>query len=371
MQKFADHGITSKQYFKIIREVTQDGWGRFTQDGLSLYLDQAMETGSLTEAQAEVVWESMQWGKSLSEGIRVAKSKASAMKHLKESGIRKRAYKKALSKADENDDNSISQQEMYSFLESSGYSQDVKDAFWAAQGWTKPMEDVGHEILISDMKAAAFAEDTAAFNEALSEYSRTAKAKTAYSAVKSFVRKAYMGDDLSGGEYAIVGESEVTDVQARRMLHYYAGMSVDDAVETVSKWKAERAFVQEHGDEYDQYGLTVSQAQFYYSAAKSKVSLEKYSGQVEDYGMDRVKAFYGTNGWADTGLSIEQYDSYATSAAKCKGTDNDGDGKTDAYSVMYQKFAIINALPVSKAIKDAICRKEGWADRNIATAPWH
>ena len=130
-------------------------------------------------------------------------------------------------------------------------------------------------------------------------------------------------------------------------------------------------FVREHGDEYEQYGLTVAQAQFYYSTAKGKVSLERYSAQVDNYGIDRVKAFYGMNGWAQTGLTIEQYDSYATAAAKCKGTDNDGDGKTDAYSVMYQKFAVINALPVSNAIKDAICQKEGWAERNIAKAPWH
>ena len=92
---------------------------------------------------------------------------------------------------------------------------------------------------------------------------------------------------------------------------------------------------------------------------------------MEKYGYDRIKAYYGADGWGSTGLSIEQYDTYATKAAECKGTDNDGDGETDANSVKNQVLLVINALPVSSAVKDAIYRKRGWSERNLTKAPWH
>lgn len=367
---FQELGITQKQYNKIIDEANSNGNGSITQDELGSYLAQAVENGSLTDPQAEAIWRSMNWDKSFSEAMRAVKNKAAAMETLEKAGFSEKDYDRFLSEADTDRDDSVSQAEMYAYLKDSELPRDAKSAVWAAQGWTKSMDDVAREALTAEMKAAAFAGDSAAFNAALSEYTRTKRAKDAYSAVKSFVRKVYMGADLSDSEYSIVGGSTLTEEQARRMLHNYAGLSVNDAVDTVSKWKAERDFVQKHGDEYEQYGLSVAQAQFYYSEVKGKVRLETFSAQVDNYGIDRVKAFYGTNGWEQTGLSIDLYDRYATAAAKCKGTDNDRDGKTDAYSVMYQKFTVIDALPVSNAIKDAICRKEGWADRNIAKAPW-
>ena len=370
MLMLQEQGITKEQYFKIYDEANSNGNGSLAQDELGSYLAQAVETGSLTEPQAEAIWKSMGWDKSFAVAMRVAKNKAAAMDQLAKAGISDEDYERIISEADSNGDESVSQAELYAYLKDSEFSQDVKSALWEAQGWTKSMDDVAREALTDEIKAAAFSGDSAAFKAAFSEYTKTKKAKDAYSAVKGFVRKVYMGGDLSDSEYTIVGETTLTDEQARRMLHNYAGLSVNDAVDTVSKWKAERDFVQKHGEEYEQYGLTVAQAQFYFSEAKGKVTLERFSAQIDSYGMDRVKAFYGSKGWAQTGLTIDQYDKYATAAAKCKGTDNDRNGETDAYSVMYQKFTIIDALPVSNAIKDAICRKEGWAERNIAKAPW-
>ena len=371
MMVFRELGISKHRYIEILEKANGNKKDSISQNELGSYLMKAVESESLTEPQAEAIWNSMGWDKSFNEGMRAAKRTAVAMEQLRETGISQKDYERFLSEADNNGDESVSQKEMYAYLKKSSFSQDVKEAIWESRGWTKSMEDTAREVLTLDMKGAAFAGDAAAFKEALSEYTKMGKAKDAYSSVKSFVRKVYMGGDLSEGEYAIVGDTDITDEQARRMLRYFADMSVNDAVETVSRWKTEREFVLAHGDEYEQYGLTVAQAQFYYNTAKGKVRLESYAAQVDNYGMDRVKAFYKTNGWAQTGLTIEQYDNYATAAAMCKGTDKDGDGMTDAYSVMYQKFAIIDAMPVSYAIKDEICRKEGWAERNIAKAPWH
>lgn len=371
MMVFRELGISKHRYIEILEKANGNKKDSISQNELGSYLMKAVETGRLTEPQAEAIWNSMGWDKSFNAGMRAAKKTAVAMEQLRASGISEKDYERFLSEADNNGDENVSQKEMYAYLKESGFPRDVKETIWESRGWTKSMEDTAREVLTSDIKAAAFAGDTSAFKAALSEYTRTMKEKEAYRAVKSFVRKVYMGEDLSDSEFDIVGDTNLTDEKARRMLRYYAGMSVDDAVETVSEWKEEREFILKHGDEYEQYGLTLAQAKFYYSEVKGKVRLESYSTQVDNYGMDRVKAFYKTNGWAQTGLTIEQYDNYATAAAKCKGTDKDGDGMTDAYSVMYQKFAIIDAMPVSYAIKDEICRKEGWAERNIAKAPWH
>lgn len=373
-------GISKSKFIYILNKANSNGNDDSTlsQDELGTYLLQATESGELSEAQSEAIWDAaklgMKWDKSFKNGMRAARKRAAAMEQLREAGISEKDYDRMLSEADASGDDKVSQTEMYDYLKEADLSRDEKTAMWESRGWDKSMEDVARESMKKRMKAAAFTGDTAAFNAALTEYTNTGKkAKEAYSAVKSFVRKVYMGDDLTEDEYDIVDEMELSDTDARKILHAFADLSVDESVETVSKWRTEKEFVQKHGDEYEQYDLTVAQAQYYYSTVKGKADLERFSAQVDTYGIDRVKAFYGTTGpgWAQTGLTIEQYDSYATAAAKCKGTDSDGDGKTDAYSVMYQKFAVINALPVSNAVKDAICQKEGWAERNIAKAPWH
>ena len=308
MLRFRELGISRHRYVEILEKANSGSKkDSLSQNDLGSYLMRAVETGRLSEPQAEVIWDSMGWDKSFNAGMMAAKKIADAKERLRENGIYEKDYERILSDADADGDENVSQREMYAYLKDSSFSHDEKEAIWESQGWKKSMEDTAREVLTLDMKAAAFAGDTATFNAALSEFTRTMKAKEAYRAVKSFVRKVYMGDDLSDSEFDIVGDMNLTDEKARRMLRYYSGMSVDDAVETVSEWKEERKFILKYGDEYEQYGLTVAQAKFYYSEVKGKARLESYSEQVDNYGIDRVKAFYKTNGWMQTGLSIEQY----------------------------------------------------------------
>ncbi len=260
----------------------------------------------------------------------------------------------------------FSEEEAISKLVETGEAKNADAAYWIVRGWAG-------EDKYTEIKTAAFAGDGTAFKSEMQQLTaHGVKEKDVYSAIKSTIKKAYLGEDLDESEARIVGDTQLTDEQARRMLKAYAGMSVDDSVKLVADWRSAKTFVQKHGDEYEKYGLSMAQAQFYYSDAKSgSLSIERYAEQVEKYGYDRIKAYYGADGWGSTGLSIEQYDTYATKAAECKGTDNDGDGETDANSVKNQVLLVINALPVSSAVKDAIYRKRGWSERNLTKAPWH
>ena len=258
----------------------------------------------------------------------------------------------------------MSEEEAIEKLVETGEAKNQDAAYWTVRGWDG-------EDKYSEIKAAAFAGDSETFKAEMQQANEHGiKEKTVYSSIRTLIKKVYMGEELEEGDLKIVGDTTLTDEQARRMLRSYGGLSVDDAVKTVNGWKETRTFVQQHGGEYEQYGLTVAQAQYYYSTAKGSVRLQDYAEQVEKYGMDRVKAYYGADGWGKTGLSIAQYDTYATKAAACKGTDANGDGKTDSGSKKAQVMQVINSLPVSNAVKDALYIKNGWSERTINEAPW-
>lgn len=258
----------------------------------------------------------------------------------------------------------MSEEEAIEKLVESGEAKNQDAAYWTVRGWNG-------EDKYSEIKAAAFTGDSETFKAEMQQANEHGiKEKTVYSSIRTLIKKVYMGEELEEGDLKIVGDTTLTDEQARRMLRSYGGLSVDDAVKTVNSWKETRTFVQQHGGEYEQYGLTVAQAQYYYSTAKGSARLQDYAEQVEKYGMDRVKAYYGADGWGKTGLSIVQYDTYATKAAACKGTDANGDGKTDSGSKKAQVMQVINSLPVSNAVKDALYIKNGWSERTINEAPW-
>lgn len=245
---------------------------------------------------------------------------------------------------------------------------DDNEAYLTVKGW-----ETGDSGKYIAAQRAAFAGDQTAFKAEMQDLaSHGVKEKDVRSAVKGFVRDAFMGKELSEEQSEIVGDHQLTEAEARKMLHYYAGLSVDDANKAVAEWKEDMRIAEKYGAEYEKYDLTTAQAKYFYEGdAKGKVSLSEYANQIEIYGMDRMKAYYGTDGWRQTGLTMDQYDKYATEAAKCKGVDNDGDGKADANSVKSQKLVIINSLPVSPAVKDAIYRKNNWAESGLKNTPWH
>jgi hypothetical protein len=64
------------------------------------------------------------------------------------------------------------------------------------------------------------------------------------------------------------------------------------------------------------------------------------------------------------------YYDYSKQRAKCKGTDSNGDGKTDSGSVKAEVMRVINALPITRAQKDALYYLNGWSKSTIYEAPW-
>lgn len=263
------------------------------------------------------------------------------------------------------DNGFISNDEAISLLKDSGMSEN--DAYYAVREW-----ETGEQSKYTSIKRAAFDGDQTAYGEAFTELTEHGfKEKVVNSTVKSFIKNVYFGNDLSAEEEKIVGDTELTDDQVRKMLTNYAGLTDKEAQETVADWRETRSFIQQHGAEYEEYGLSLAQAKFYYGNAKNSVTIGEYSEQVDEYGLDRVKNYYGTDGWKQTGLTIEQYDYYATRRSQCKGTDKDHDGKTDSGSVKSEVLIVINSLPVSNSVKDAIYIKNGWTEKKLNETPWH
>ena len=92
---------------------------------------------------------------------------------------------------------------------------------------------------------------------------------------------------------------------------------------------------------------------------------------------DRVDAYYdkrpegGGKSAYEAGISVETYDDYRNRSAKAKGTDKDGDGKTDSGSKKAEILRIIDSLDLSRSQKDALYYINGWAASTIYEAPWH
>jgi hypothetical protein len=86
----------------------------------------------------------------------------------------------------------------------------------------------------------------------------------------------------------------------------------------------------------------------------SEEAVTKYYEDVEPYG-----------------IGIDVYYDYSKQKSKCKGTDNNGDGKTDSGSKKAEILQVIDSLPISRSQKDVLYYLNGWSARTIYEAPWH
>jgi hypothetical protein len=127
-------------------------------------------------------------------------------------------------------------------------------------------------------------------------------------------------------------EGHLSDREAENMLTQYAGKSEEDAANKVQYW----AFKQEYPD----YDLTEEAVTKYYSDVKP------------------------------SGIGIKVYYDYSKGRAKCKGTDTDGDGKTDSGSVKREVLMVIHSLPISASQKDVLYFLNGWSAKTLYEAPW-
>jgi hypothetical protein len=127
-------------------------------------------------------------------------------------------------------------------------------------------------------------------------------------------------------------EGHLSDREAENMLVKYAGKSEKDAANKVQYW--------EFKQEYPDYDL-------------SEEVVTKYYSDVEP-----------------SGISIKVYYDYSTQRSKCKGTDSNGDGKTDSGSVKREVLRVIHSMPISNSQKDVLYFLNGWSASTIHEAPW-
>ncbi len=129
-------------------------------------------------------------------------------------------------------------------------------------------------------------------------------------------------------------EGNLSESEAQRMLVNYGEKTEEEATSKVQYWE----FKQEYPD-YDDL---------------SEEAVAKYYEKVEPYG-----------------ITVDVYYDYSKQRSKCKGTDNNGDGKTDSGSVKAEVLWVIHSLPLTYAQKDALYYLNGWSAKTIYEAPWH
>lgn len=105
--------------------------------------------------------------------------------------------------------------------------------------------------------------------------------------------------------------------------------------------------------------------------AFSKVQYWEFRKQYPDYDLSEEAVTKYYNDVEPSGIGIDVYYDYSKQRSKCKGTDSDGDGKTDSGSVKTEVLQVINSLPITSTQKDALYYLNGWAASTIWQAPWH
>ena len=121
--------------------------------------------------------------------------------------------------------------------------------------------------------------------------------------------------------------------EAKNMLVNYGGKSEEDASSKVQYWDFKKR--------YPDYDL-------------SEEAVNKYYAEVEP-----------------SGINIDTYYDYSKQRSKAKGTDANGDGKTDSGSVKKEVLYIIDSLPITYKQKDVLYYLNGWSASTIWEAPWH
>ena len=72
-----------------------------------------------------------------------------------------------------------------------------------------------------------------------------------------------------------------------------------------------------------------------------------------------------------TGLPEANFEQYLIKKQACKGVDKDGDGRAENGTKKAQVMAVIDALPVSNEVKDALYFAEDYKASTLYEAPWH
>lgn len=206
-------------------------------------------------------------------------------------------------------------------LMKTGEVEDSDEAYWLVKQW-----ETGHGKYEA-LKDAIKANDTAAFNSAMSELTANGvEEKTARSEAASIIGDLFNDTDDEA--------ASINAAQATSMLQRYGGKDSDEATDTVNLWKF-------------------------------KAGDKKY----KDISIPAVKKY--NEYCVGVGISKDMYFDAWSTINDIHGEDYDGDGKNDAYSAMDKKLSYIDSLGISDEQKTALALANGISETQINNrAPW-
>ena len=130
-----------------------------------------------------------------------------------------------------------------------------------------------------------------------------------------------------------VSDGTVSRAAAKQLLTRYAGVEEEDVEATLNAW--------DYMDRHPDTELDVKEISQFYTKYK------------------------------ETGLPEANFEQYLIKKQACKGVDKDGDGRAENGTKKAQVMAVIDALPVSSEVKDALYFAEDYKASTLYEAPWH
>lgn len=151
--------------------------------------------------------------------------------------------------------------------------------------------------------------------------------------LKAGIKEDTLEDSVKKRIKQDVSDGTVSRTEAKQLLTRYAGVEEEDVETTLNAW--------DYMDRHPDTELDVKEISQFYT---------KYKG---------------------TGLPEANFEQYLIKKQACKGVDKDGDGRAESGTKKAQVMAVIDALPVSNEVKDALYFAEDYKASTLYEAPWH
>ena len=180
-------------------------------------------------------------------------------------------------------------------------------------------------------------------------------------------------------------EVRITKQEAADLLRKYLGMSAEEITSTLNKWTCKVVTGIAYGNIKDEFlsgnihaSRAIDMRMRYGGKSRDDATAEVTAWNAEKkYGLSPEDAKDYTKTIDAIGKSAEQagirhtvFEKYRALSAKCKGVDEDGDGKADNGTVKAEILKAIDSLPISASQKDALYYLNGWAESTIWEVPW-
>ena len=169
-----------------------------------------------------------------------------------------------------------------------------------------------------------------------------------YAETRGQRQRQLIEDVTSADWYDKLDDTEKSEV-IKKAYDYAAETAKRDVKDTheVPKWAQEVEKTSDKAESIKNYALNLA------SEEMSSSAISKYYEEIES-----------------TGIEFDVYKDYYVRMKEAKGTDADGDGKTDSGSKKKAVMDIINSLNISRDQKDALYLLS-YKESTIDEAPWH